>query len=114
MKRNSTQKVDPSRVSDLNTEPLLQQSVPEGHLLRSARQQMEAELTQFQDTLGGLSDEYADRAERLVRDWLCQCRGKAKNRINAIDLADFFDSGEIPPELPEALEIQALPSGNTP
>lgn len=72
------------------------------HLLRSARQQMEDELTQLQTTLDSLSDDYADRAETMVRDWLHQCRNKAKRRINGIDLADFFGEGE-------ALDIQALP-----
>jgi hypothetical protein len=80
---------------------------PEGHLLRSARQQMEAELTQLQTTLDSLSDDYADRAETMVRDWLTQCRSKAKHRINAIDLADFFDSGDA---LPPAIEVPALAS----
>lgn len=80
-----------------------------GHLLRSARQQMEAELTQLQTTLDSLSDDYAARAETMVKDWLSQCRSKAKSRINAIDLADFFDSGDaLSPQtvnlLPEAIE----------
>jgi hypothetical protein len=80
-------------VNDPNMEPLLQPPVTgeNGHLLRSAREQMEAELTQLQTTLDSLSDDYADRAETMVKDWLAQCRSKAKSRINAIDLADFFD-----------------------
>lgn len=79
-----------------------------GHLLRSAREQMEAELTQLQNTLDGLSDDYANRAETMVREWLTQCRSKAKTRINAIDLADFFGSGE---ELsPQTVNVPALPS----
>jgi hypothetical protein len=80
---------------------------PEGHLLRSARAQMESELTQLQTTLDNLSDDYADRAEAMVKDWLAQCRSKAKHRINAIDLTDFFDSGE---ELSPAIEVPALAS----
>jgi hypothetical protein len=80
---------------------------PEGHLLRSARAQMESELTQLQTTLDSLSDDYADRAEAMVKDWLAQCRSKAKHRINAIDLADFFDSGDA---LPPAIEVPALAS----
>ncbi len=87
------------------------ESIPENsHLLRSACQQMEDELTQLQTTLDGLSDNYADRAETMVRDWLHQCRNKAKRRINGIDLADFFDSGDVlAPEtinaLPPAVEV---------
>jgi hypothetical protein len=97
-------------VNDPNIAPLLQPPAPEGHLLRSARQQMESELTQLQTTLDSLSEDYADRAESMVRDWLTQCRSKAKHRINAIDLADFFDSGEeLSPQtvnlLPEAVEV---------
>ncbi len=80
-----------------------------GHLLRSARQQMEAELTQLQATLDSLSDEYADRAETMVKDWLAQCRSKAKSRINAIDLADFLDSGDLALP-PQTVNIPALAS----
>lgn len=69
-----------------------------GHLLRSARQQMETELTQLQTTLDSLSDDYADRAETMVKDWLAQCRSKAKRRINGIDLADFFAGDVLAPE----------------
>lgn len=91
--------------------PIVDETSPsEGHLLRSAKEQMEAELKQLQSTLDGLSDDYADRAEAMVKDWLTQCRSKAKTRINAIDLADFFASGEASPELPETLDIKALPS----
>jgi hypothetical protein len=81
---------------------------PEGHLLRSARAQMESELTQLQTTLDSLSDDYADRAETMVRDWLAQCRSKAKSRINGIDLADFFDSGDELP--PQTVNVPALAS----
>ena len=97
-------------VDDPNIAPLLQPPAAgeNGHLLRSAREQMEAELTQLQTTLDSLSDDYADRAESMVRDWLTQCRSKAKTRINAIDLADFFGSGE---ELsPQTVNVPALPS----
>ena len=67
------------------------------HLLRSARAQMETELAHLQTTLDSLSDDYADRAETMVKDWLHQCRNKAKRRINEIDLADFFSGDELSP-----------------
>ena len=94
--------------------PLLQPPVTgeNGHLLRSARQQMEDELTQLQSTLDSLSDDYADRAETMVKDWLHQCRNKAKTRINGIDLADFFGSGDelspvrSNPTLSPAVEVE--------
>jgi vacuolar-type H+-ATPase subunit H len=92
------QTLDSEGVGEMQAEPMPENS----HLLRSARQQMEDELTQLQTTLDSLSDDYADRAETMVRDWLHQCRNKAKSRISAIDLADFFGEGE-------ALDIQALP-----
>jgi len=100
-------------VNDPNIAPLLQPPAAEnGHLLQSARQQMEAELTQLRTTLDSLSDDYADRAETMVRDWLTQCRSKAKHRINAIDLADFFGSGDelspaqATPTLSPAVEVE--------
>lgn len=92
---------------DPNFSPLPNPPAANGHLLQSAREQMETELTQLQTTLDNLSDDYADRAETMVKNWLTQCRAKAKNRINAIDLADFFDSGE---ELSPAIEVPALAS----
>jgi hypothetical protein len=82
---------------------------PESPLLQTARAQMEEELTQLQATLDRLSDDYADRAEAMVKAWLTDCRSKAKRRINAIELADFFGNGAsaLPPEHqdvpPEAL-----------
>ena len=87
--------VSENLVNDPNIAPLLQPPVTgeNGDLFRSARQQMEAELTQLQTTLDSLSEDYAARAETMVRDWLTQCRGKAKTRINAIDLADFLAVG---------------------
>lgn len=103
-----TPEVSEDLVNDPNIAPLLQPPAPEGHLLRSARQQMEAELTQLQTTLDSLSDDYADRAEAMVKDWLAQCRSKAKRRINAIDLADFFDSGDALP--PQTVNVPALAS----
>ena len=101
-------------VNDPNIAPLLQPPVvsENGHLLSSARQQMEAELTQLQTTLDSLSDDYADRAETMVKDWLTQCRSKAKSRINAIDLTDFFGSGDelspvqSNPALSPAVEVE--------
>ena len=101
-------------VHDPTIAPLLQPPVAgeNGHLLRSARQQMEAELTQLQTTLDSLSEDYADRAETMVKDWLHQCRNKAKTRINGIDLADFFGSGDelsparSSPTLSPAVEVE--------
>ena len=81
-------------IDEVPIEPITEPSPGNSHLLRSARQQMEAELTQLQTTLDSLSEDYADRAETMVRDWLTQCRGRAKTRINAIDLADSFGSGD--------------------
>ena len=81
-------------IDEVPIEPITESSPENSHLLRSARQQMEAELTQLQTTLDELTEDYADRAETMVRDWLTQCRGRAKTRINAIDLADFFGSGD--------------------
>lgn len=77
----------------------------ESPLLQTARAQMEEELTQLQNTLDRLSDDYADRAETMVKTWLTDCRRKAKHRINAIELADFFgDGGNVLPQTePEAL-----------
>lgn len=77
----------------------------ESPLLQTARAQMEEELTQLQNTLDRLSEDYADRAEAMVKTWLTDCRSKAKHRINAIELADFFgDGGNVLPQTePEAL-----------
>jgi hypothetical protein len=96
--------------ADPNIAPLLEPPAANGHLLQSAREQMETELTQLQTTLDNLSDDYADRAETMVKDWLIQCRAKAKNRINAIDLADFFDSGAALP--PQTVNVPALASSS--
>ena len=99
-------------IDDVPIEPITEPSPENNHLLRSARQQMEAELTQLQTTLDELTEDYADRAETMVRDWLTQCRGRAKTRINAIDLADFFGSGDelspaqSSPTLSPAVEVE--------
>ena len=99
-------------IDEVPIEPITESSPENSHLLRSARQQMEAELTQLQTTLDSLSEDYADRAETMVRDWLTQCRGRAKTRINAIDLADFFGSGDelsparSSPTLSPAVEVE--------
>ena len=99
-------------INEVPIEPITEPSPENSHLLRSARQQMEAELTQLQTTLDRLSEDYADRAETMVRDWLTQCRGRAKTRINAIDLADFFGSGDelspaqSSPTLSPAVEVE--------
>ena len=99
-------------IDEVPIEPITESSPENSHLLRSARQQMEAELTQLQTTLDELTEDYADRAETMVRDWLTQCRGRAKTRINAIDLADFFGSGDelspaqSSPTLSPAVEVE--------
>jgi hypothetical protein len=105
-----TPEVSEDLASDPSIAPLLQPPATgeNGHLLRSARAQMESELTQLQTTLDSLSDDYADRAEAMVKDWLAQCRSKAKSRINAIDLADFFDSGDA--LSPQTVNVPALAS----
>ncbi len=76
----------------------------ESPLLQTARAQMEAELNELQATLDRLSDDYATRAEAMVKTWLADCRSKAKHRINAIELADFFGNGAsaLPPEHQDA------------
>lgn len=77
-------------VSTSTEEPIAPSDSP---LLQTAREQMEAELSALQTTLDRLSDDYADRAETMVKTWLTDCRTKAKKRIRGIELSDFFGNG---------------------
>jgi hypothetical protein len=71
-------------VSTSTEEPIAPSDSP---LLQTAREQMEAELSALQTTLDRLSDDYADRAETMVKTWLTDCR------IRGIELSDFFGNG---------------------
>lgn len=100
---SKTKPIDPTASTSIE-EPITPSDSP---LLQTAREQMEAELSALQTTLDRLSDDYADRAETMVKTWLTDCRTKAKTRIKGIELADFFGNGGN--VLPQTPDPEALP-----
>ena len=75
-------------------------------ILNAAKDRQEKELADLQSQIDELSEDFASRAESIVRQGLYRSYGKARQRIGAIDLS-FFDSGE---ELSPAIDIPSLPS----
>lgn len=78
-------------------------------LLAAARDRHDRELADLQTQLDTLSEEFAAKAESMVRQGLSHSYQKARQRIGAIDLS-FFDSGDVlAPEtinaLPPAVEV---------
>lgn len=75
-------------------------------LLKAAKDRQEKELADLQAQIDQLSDDFANRAERIVRSGLQSSYIKARQRIGAIDLS-FFDNGE---ELPHSDNLALMPS----
>ncbi len=65
-------------------------------LLKAARDRQEKELADLQAQIDELSDEFANRAESIVRLGLQSSYIKARQRIGAIDLSFFGDGAELP------------------
>ena len=65
-------------------------------LLKAARDRQEKELADLQAKIDELSDDFATRAESIVRLGLQSSYIKARQRIGAIDLSFFGDGAELP------------------
>ena len=89
-----------------NITPLNQPIATTSQLLAAARARQETELNDLQKSMDGLSQEFANRAESIVRQGLYRSYSRARQRIGAIDLS-FFGTGE---DLPPAIDIPSLPS----
>lgn len=81
-----------------NITPLNQPIATTSQLLAAARARQETELNDLQKSMDGLSQEFANRAESIVRSGLKSSYIQARQRIGAIDLS-FFDNGD---ELPQS------------
>jgi hypothetical protein len=79
-------------------------------LLKAAIERQEQELTELQHRMDALGDEFADRAEFIVRQGLLNARYKAVERIKRLVTPDFFDSGNssIPVLAPIASDIEEV------
>ena len=73
-------------------------------LLAAARARQETELNDLQKSMDELSQEFANRAESIVRSGLKRSYIQARQRIGAIDLS-FFDNGE---ELPHSNNLALM------
>jgi hypothetical protein len=65
-------------------------------ILRAAIDRQEKELADLQFQIDQLSDDFANRAESIVRLGLQSSYIKARQRIGAIDLSFFGDGAELP------------------
>lgn len=65
-------------------------------LLKAARDRQEKELADLQAQIDELSDDFANRAESIVRLGLQSSYIKARQRIGEIDLSFFGDGAELP------------------
>ena len=75
-------------------------------ILQAAKERQEKELADLQTQIDTLSEDFATRAESIVRQGLYRSYSRARQRIGAIDLS-FFGNGE---DLPPAIDIPSLPS----
>lgn len=79
-------------------------------LLQSAKTQQEAELTDLQNQMDALSDEYAARARSIVLHGLEEGRQKARTQILTIDIPSFFDLEGNGSPLPSPQKLALSPS----
>ena len=112
-KSKAIPEVSEDLAQDPNISPLLEpiddlRSVEDHRLtiLQAARNRHEKELTDLQAQIDELSEDFATRAESIVRQGLYRSYSRARQRIGAIDLS-FFGNGE---DLPPAIDIPSLPS----
>ena len=110
-KSKAIPEVSEDLAQDLNISPLLKpiddlRSVEDHRLtiLQAARDRHEKELVALQAQIDELSNDFASRAESIVRSGLQSSYIQARQRIRSIDLS-FFDNGD---ELPQSNNLALL------
>ncbi len=88
-------------------EPIDPAAVSPSALLQAAKLRQQKELDDLQTQIDTLAEDFATRAAAIVEAGLNHSYQLARQKIGAIDLADFFDSGDA---LPPAIEVPALAS----
>jgi hypothetical protein len=96
LEQSAQSEISEDLTQDPNIAPFVQPIATTSQLLAAARARQETELNDLQKSMDALSQEFATRAESIVRSGLKSSYIQARQRIGAIDLS-FFDNGE---ELP--------------
>ena len=106
LEQSAQSEISEDLTQDPNIAPFVQPIATTSQLLAAARARQETELNDLQKSMDELSQEFATRAESIVRSGLQSSYTQARQRIGAIDLS-FFDNGE---ELPHSNNNLALMS----
>ena len=98
LEQSARSEISEDPTQDPNITPFVQPIATSSQLLAAARARQETELNDLQKSMDELSQEFATRAESIVRSGLKSSYIQARQRIGAIDLS-FFDNGD---ELPQS------------
>jgi hypothetical protein len=114
LEQSAQSEISEDLTQDPNIAPFVQPIATTSQLLAAARARQETELNDLQKSMDALSQEFATRAESIVRSGLKSSYIQARQRIGAIDLS-FFDNGEeLPPSnnlaLMSAVEVEGTAS----
>ena len=104
LEQSAQSEISEDLTQDPNITPLIQPIATYSQLLAAARARQETELNDLQKSMDELSQEFANRAESIVRSGLKSSYIQARQRIGAIDLS-FFDNGE---ELPHSNNLALM------
>jgi len=104
LEQSAQSEISEDLTQDPNIAPLVQPIATTSQLLAAARARQETELNDLQKSMDELSQEFANRAESIVRSGLKSSYIQARQRIGAIDLS-FFDNGE---ELPHSNNLALM------
>ena len=104
LEQSAQSEISEDLTQDPNIAPFVQPIATTSQLLAAARARQETELNDLQKSMDALSQEFANRAESIVRSGLKSSYIQARERIGAIDLS-FFDNGE---ELPHSNNLALM------
>jgi hypothetical protein len=104
LEQSAQSEISEDLTQDPNIAPFVQSIATTSQLLAAARARQETELNDLQKSMDELSQEFATRAESIVRSGLKSSYIQARQRIGAIDLS-FFDNGE---ELPHSNNLALM------
>ena len=104
LEQSAQSEISEDLTQDPNIAPFVQPIATTSQLLAAARARQETELNDLQKSMDELSQEFATRAESIVRSGLKSSYIQARQRIGAIDLS-FFDNGE---ELPHSNNLALM------
>ena len=104
LEQSAQSEISEDLTQDPNIAPFVQPIATTSQLLAAARARQETELNDLQKSMDALSQEFANRAESIVRSGLKSSYIQARQRIGAIDLS-FFDNGE---ELPHSNNLALM------